>query len=522
MVFLITPVSQILGISQWIIWIILILAILYIYGTWTYSTFKKMDVPGPTPLPLIGNFLHLIREGFRMDLKLGKKYGSVYGYYEGVIPVLVISEPEYIKQIAVKNFDYFVDRRQFLTNKEVRKFITVVKADEWKNMRNAMTPSFSGGKIKKMAGTIDDCAERLVANLQKFADKGDMFEIRHIVGCFTMDVVAETLFGIQVNSQDNYNNEFVMQARKAFEEMTFGNPALIVTFFAPFLKNLLEFFGFGALKQDTISFFYNKVESILKMRKNMNEKPLDFLQLLLDAHADETPYVEEKLSALEETTDTKNWRDAAKRALTEDEIIQNSLLFFLVGYETTASTIGWMIYNLSLNEDAQEKLYEDVMNVFEKYKTADYEAIAKMTYLDQVFCETLRLYPPAMRTDRTCNADCDIGPYHIPKDMIINISIVGAHYSEEYWSEREKFDPDRFSPENRDKIVPYSFLPFGVGPRNCIGMRLATLEAKIAMAYITKNFKIKRCEKTEVPIKIRNVGLTIPVNGIWVRLEHRK
>jgi len=253
----------------------------------------------------------------------------------------------------------------------------------------------------------------------------------------------------------------------------------------------------------------------------MKEKPIDFLQLLLDAHADDHVYETEKMSALEETTDTKQWK-SARRALTEDEIVANSLLFFLVGYETTAATVGWMVYNLSLNEDCQDKLYEDVKTVYDKYKKLDYEAIAKMNYLDQVFCESLRVFPPAMRTDRMCNKDCDVGPHHIPSGMVVNISIVGVHMQEEFWPEPEKFDPDRFSAENRDNIVPYSYLPFGSGPRNCIGMRLANLEAKIAMAQIIKNFKIKRCEKTEVPIKLKKVGLTIPENGIWVRMEKRK
>jgi len=480
-----------------------------------------MDIPGPKPWPLMGNFITLLRMGFKMDIAFIKKFGKVFGYYEGVVPVIVFAEPEFIKQIAVKNFDHFIDRRDFATNKELRKAVFAAGGEEWRTIRNTMSPTFTGGKMKKMAFTIDDCAERLIKNLSTFADNGDMFEIRHVIGCFTMDVVAETLFGIKVNSQNDYKNEFVLKAKKAFEEFNVLNPALLVNFFLPSLNGIVKKMGLGTLSQDSINFFAGKVQSILKMRKGMKEKPLDFLQLLLDAHADETNYETEKLSAFEETTDIKQWK-SIKRALTEEEIVANSLLFFLVGYETTATIVGWMTYNLSLDENVQDKLYDDIMTVLKKYKKIDYEAVAKMTYLDQVFCESLRLYPPAMRTDRQCNQSCEIGPYHIPKDMIVNISIVGVHHCEEFWPEPEKFDPDRFSPENRDNIVPYSFIPFGAGPRNCIGMRLATLESKIAMAQIVKNFKIKRCEKTEVPIKIRNFGLTIPVNGIWVRLEHRQ
>jgi len=170
-------------------------------------------------------------EGFKMDIGLIKKFGKVFGYFEGVVPVIVIAEPEYIKQITVKDFDHFVDRRGFVSNKELKKGILTAKGDEWKTIRSAMSPTFSGGKMKKMACTIEDCGDRLVRNLNKFAENGDMFEVKHVIGCFTMDVVAETLFGIKVNSQDDYKNEFVQKAKKAFEEFSFGNAAVLVNFF---------------------------------------------------------------------------------------------------------------------------------------------------------------------------------------------------------------------------------------------------------------------------------------------------
>jgi cytochrome P450 len=106
-----------------------------------------------------------------------------------------------------------------------------------------------------------------------------------------------------------------------------------------------------------------------------------------------------------------------------------------------------------------------------------------------------------LSVDRVCNTDCEIGGYKIAKGTLINIGIWAVHHDEEYWPEPEKFDPDRFAPENKDRIVPCSFIPFGQGPRNCIGMRLANMEAKMGVARVVQRFVIERCAKTEVLIE---------------------
>jgi len=142
--------------------------------------------------------------------------------------------------------------------------------------------------------------------------------------------------------------------------------------------------------------------------------------------------------------------------------------------------------------------------------------------LDQVFCETLRMFPPIQRANRVCNETSEVGGYKVPVGTIVYLGIWGIHHDEAYWPEPETFDPDRFSPENKSKIVPYSWLPFGTGPRNCIGMRLATLEAKIGIAYVIKNFRLKRSPNTEDPPVLRAFSLTTPKSGkIHIRIERR-
>ncbi|KAK3089747.1 hypothetical protein FSP39_006170 [Pinctada imbricata] len=157
----------------------------------------------------------------------------------------------------------------------------------------------------------------------------------------------------------------------------------------------------------------------------------------------------------------------------------------------------FLAYNLAMNPECQEKCIEEVDRVLGKGKP-DYDNVLKMEYLDNCMNETLRIQGPASLTNRHVEEDSVVAGYKIPKDTALNISIYAVHHNPEYWPNPEKFDPDRFTPEEKAKRHPYAFLPFGHGPRNCIGMRLAYLEAKAAIASILQKYRLKRCEETEV------------------------
>jgi cytochrome P450 len=248
---------------------------------------------------------------------------------------------------------------------------------------------------------------------------------------------------------------------------------------------------------------------------------------MMTAHVQETEHYEEekeKLSMVEDslhTTESKE-RHTAKRALSRSEILSNALIFFLVGYETTASALSWVAHLLAIHPDVQERLHEEVTRVMEEHGgEATYEAIHKMIYLDQVVSETLRLYPSAQRSDRVASETVSVGGYTIPKGQIVNIGIMGMHRDPQYWPDPYKFNPDRFSPENKSSIVPYSFCPFGTGPRSCIGMRLAMAEIKTATAYLVTNFKLSRSHLTVDDPELKSMGFSAPVNGIHVKIDKR-
>jgi len=187
-----------------------------------------------------------------------------------------------------------------------------------------------------------------------------------------------------------------------------------------------------------------------------------------------------------------------------------------------------MGHELAVNPEVQQKLYEEIkaMNDEVGDKKINYEQIQSMKYLDQVVCETIRKWPAAPGTDRICVKDYqleyDDKKFIIEKGTVIMIPIYGFHHDPQYFPEPDKFKPERFSDENKGNIDPDTYLPFGIGPRNCIGSRFALMEMKTIFYYLLLNFSLEVTEKTQIPLQLYKspVGLKTE-KGVWVGLKPR-
>lgn len=187
--------------------------------------------------------------------------------------------------------------------------------------------------------------------------------------------------------------------------------------------------------------------------------------------------------------------------LTENEIIAQMAIFFFAGSESTASTISNVIFELAHHQEPQKKVQQEIDECFARHCSEDlvelYEAISKLPYFSAVVKESLRKNPVVIRTERCLNADnYKLDGVEIDKGTIIEIPLQAIHLNENYWPEPEVFRPERFLPENKDNIVPYSYLPFGDGPRNCVGMRFALLEVHVALAHIIHHYSFGLAKDT--------------------------
>ncbi|KAH7975922.1 hypothetical protein HPB52_006799 [Rhipicephalus sanguineus] len=162
-------------------------------------------------------------------------------------------------------------------------------------------------------------------------------------------------------------------------------------------------------------------------------------------------------------------------------------------------------YLLALHPEVQQRLQEEVDRCFEENgEEPSLDDIYKLKYLNCVISESLRLYPPAVRYERTACQDFVLGSTGIKlsKGCIVGIPVYAMHHSPEYFPDPEKFDPDRFSDENIGSVRPYSYLPFGAGPRNCIGMRFALQALKMCLLHVVHSVELVQTENTKVPLKM--------------------
>lgn len=208
--------------------------------------------------------------------------------------------------------------------------------------------------------------------------------------------------------------------------------------------------------------------------------------------------------------------------LSEEEIMAQALVFFLAGYETTASLLGYTLYELAINPDIQERLYGEIQKAKEVDAKLSISTLNGIHYLDAVISEALRKYPPATMTAREVGEN----DYEIPelkltlsKGQTVLIPIFAMQRSEMFFSNPEKYDPERFMPEN--SITPYTYLPFGGGPRNCIGMRFALTEAKMGLSRIIDQFRVVRVAETTDKLTILQSAGLLKTSEIYLGVQRR-
>uniref|UniRef100_A0A8C2WIG7 unspecific monooxygenase n=1 Tax=Cyclopterus lumpus TaxID=8103 RepID=A0A8C2WIG7_CYCLU len=477
-------------------WILLLTFICFfvIYSNRPYGIFEKLGIPGPKPYIYWGTVGRHHKVYYEDDVQSAKKYGKVWGTYEFRTPVLAVTDPEMLKTILVKEcFTYFTNRRNFHLNGELYDAVSIAEDDEWRRIRNILTPSFTSGRIKEMFSVMKNISGKLTASMRSKA----------IFGPYSIDVMASCAFSLDVDSINNPSSPIIDHASKLFR---FPVPVLILQGFFPILLPLFERLGVTMFSKTSTDFFKNVLEKIREERSGSSKKisPQDVLQNMINSQ-----------------TANKASKGKQKKGLTDHEILSQAIMFMFAGYETSTTTLVFLAYNLATNPEVMKRLQEEIDSTFPDKGAVRYEALMQMEYLDCVVNESLRLYPPAARLDRIAKETVKICGITIQKDMVVMIPVYALQRDPELWPEPEEFRPDRFSKQNKQSIKPYAYMPFGVGPRNCLGMRFAQVMVKLALVDILQNYSFSVCEETEIPLEMDYKGFVGPLNPIKLKLETR-
>uniref|UniRef100_K7FSE6 Cytochrome P450 3A n=1 Tax=Pelodiscus sinensis TaxID=13735 RepID=K7FSE6_PELSI len=481
----------------------------YRYGIWPFGFFKKLGIPGPKPLPFFGTALEYRKGMVEFDTECYKKYGKIWGFYDGRQPVLSVMDPKIIKTVLVKEcFTIFTNRRNLGLVGVLESAVSIAEDEQWKRIRTVLSPTFTSGKLKEMFPIIEQYGEVLVRNIQKKAEKDEPVAVKDIFGAYSMDVVTSTSFGVNIDSMNNPKDPFVKEIKKLVK-FNFFDPLFMLIFVCPFLIPLLKKMNVNFFPKDAIEFFMKSVSRIKKERKEEGKGArVDFLQLLIESQNSTMSH-------------ESNGVTQTYKGLTDNEVLAQAFIFIFAGYEPTSNTLCYLAYTLAINPDVQQKLKEEIDSVLPNKAPPTYNALMQMEYLDMTMNEILRLFPLGGRLERVCKKDIMINGVSIPKDTVVAIPTFVLHRIPEFWPEPEEFRPERFSKENKETMDPYTYLPFGSGPRNCIGMRFSLLTMKLAIVSLLQNFTIRPCKETQIPLKLSTQGFITPEKPIVLKLVPR-
>ncbi|XP_046555829.1 cytochrome P450 3A29-like [Haliotis rubra] len=494
-----------------------IVALLYMYAKRRKSVFKNFGIPGPDQNLIFGGTLEFLRKGIDFENKNRKLYGDVHGEWFGGIAMVTVYDPDILKEVLIKDFDTFGDRLALLDldNSPLSTNLFSAKVDTWKRIRKICSPTFSGGKLRKMIKGINICAEKLTKNFIRAGESGEEADVKEYFGAFTMAAIGSTGFGIDIDSQNDFNNNFVRETKKVLDNAFLSNIAILIIMLFPELRPLVKWTGIGAFSASTKRFFIQAVTDMIKQRKNDSkeerERRVDFLQLMLDAEDDGADHDAAK------TGDEAAQKSANK--LTAEEMIGQAFIFILAGYETTASTLQYAAYILATQPGVQDKLAEEISSVLGD-EEPDYDNIQRLTFMDRVVNETLRLFPAAPGTSRYVSKTTTIKGWTFPEGTYVNVPILFLHRDPDVYPEPNKFNAERW--EKKSEINPMFFLPFGHGPRQCIGMRLALVEVKVALVHVIRHIRFVRLVDTPDELtEFKTTGVLQPKTPIKLKIELR-
>ncbi|XP_049524894.1 cytochrome P450 3A24-like isoform X1 [Dermacentor silvarum] len=501
--------------------------LLYMYASRYRNYWKSQNVVHEKFSLMFGPAKRLLLKPVCLsDQERYKKYGRLFGAYERGKPCLFVAEPDLIKQILVKDFQHLPNRMlQRTSNPLVDSMMVIAAAERWRTIRPATTPAFSTGKLRKMNAMIQDCARITSTHLEEAAEKNQDIDVKWFFGHYSLDVIARCAFGTRLDSHTDSTNEFVAEVNKTFSARRMSWRVLVATLFA----ELARCFRFSIETDGEFEYFKNVCQRIINERRQAGHVRVTFLQLMMDAQegtltSDEDSSAENENRVFEVGSETELASANSSNRLTEIEAMAQCVLFFLAGQETTSTTIAFTAYLLALNPNVQEKLRKEVDECIAKNgPEPSFDTISKLKYLHCVVSEALRLYPPSTRLERSGYDDYVLGDTEIklPKDGSIIIPIYAMHHDPAMFPDPDGFTPERFSDENVESIRPYSYLPFGAGPRNCIGMRLALQSVKLCLLHSLHRVQFVLTEKTKVPLKVKKGRGVLTAEDITVGIRRR-
>nr|XP_026493408.1 cytochrome P450 6B6-like [Vanessa tameamea] len=469
---------------------------LYLYGTRNFKYWERKRVKHDKPVPFLGNNTrnYLMQKSMcEMAVEMYRKYPEekVVGFYRASGPELVIRDPEISKRILTTDFDYFYRRGMNINShgtEPLLRNLFFADGDLWRSLRQRMTPAFTSGKLKAMFPLIVERAERLQARARNAASEGQEIDARDLMARYTTDFIGACGFGLDSDSLKEENSAFRKLGATIFKV---GLKEVTVVILKEFFPNIFKNLKVMTRVEKGI---YQLVNEVLRQRNYEPSGRNDFIDLLLECKKKGTIVCE---SMERKKSDGKP--EIASLEMNNDLIVAQVFIFFAAGFETSSSATSFTLHELAHHPDIQNKVQEEIDRVLEKYDNRlSYDAIKEMHYLEWTFKEAMRIFPSLGFLMRKCAQkytfeDLDLT---IDEGVRVIIPIQAMQNDSKYFDNPNEFRPERFDPKNYNGENKYVYLPFGVGPRACIGERLGLMQSLAGLAAVLSRFTVRPAPST--------------------------
>uniref|UniRef100_A0A0K8TUH1 Cytochrome p450 n=1 Tax=Epiphyas postvittana TaxID=65032 RepID=A0A0K8TUH1_EPIPO len=470
---------------------------------------KSRDIPGPPTLPGLGNALSFMGppEGISDVIgELRQKYGDIFRFWLGPDLNVIVSDPEDVKNLLSNNKTSTKGPQYKYIADYCGQGILSGSGPEWRKRRKVVIPNYGKRAVQTYEVIFNQEADETLERLKK-VPKGKVFDIYDDVVRGTTYTVCQTLMGltreqtINLPHIDAVLNESHDLYLCVFKRMTQWYLQIDLFFYMTkfyqqqqtFIKKMLEL-------GDII------VRHRLKVLETMdNEKKMELLNSKGDEKSNTELSVPDRLVLSNQISEY-------------DEILKELFTVFTSSQEATAKITSYLLQMMAYHPECQEKLYAEIQDVLGDEKDLTDDHIKQMTYLDMVFKEVIRLFPIGVMLQRTVTEDIKLRNHTLPAGCSLVIPIFHIQRDKRYWENPNAFNPERFAPGNS---IPDAYLPFSLGPMDCLGRNFGTKLVKTVSVKVLRQFRLTSPEKYEDMRLVMAVSVA-SVNGYPVQLHPRK
>jgi cytochrome P450 len=441
--------------------------------------------PGPRGYPILGVLPQLRSDPIRTFLDAADRYGDVVHLKAGPYHGFLVCDPADIKHVLQDNArNYHKSPLYERLRDSLGNGLLTSEDSFWLRQRRLAQPAFHRQRLIEMADAMASCTEQMLERWERMASIGEAVDLVAEMMALTQGIIVRTMFSTDLGeTAEIVNRTWPIINRRIGE--TFWSSKLETALPLPANQRFRR-----ALQElDTV------VYRIIADRRRSGRDEADLLSMFLSARDDETG-----------------------TGMTDRQLRDEVMTMLLAGHETTSLALSWLYYLLSQHPDADHAIADEVDRVVGGGRLT-FTHVDRLTWTRRVLEESLRLYPPAWGFSRLALADDVLGGYHVAKGSIVFVIPFVVHRRPKLWTDPERFDPNRFAPERESMRPRFAYIPFGGGPRGCIGNQFAMLEAVLIVASIAQRYRIELIADQQ--IRAEPLITLRPVPGIRGTIRRR-